>query len=296
MKITKVLVTGSEGLIGKELIARLSQRGFQVYPFDIKTRQDILDRNLVEEAVGEVDGVIHLAAVSRVITGFDMPYQTVSTNVMGTVNLLESIRTRNPSCWMILGSSREVYGEAKLSAKETDPIRPINVYGATKAAGEFLTLCYGSNYSLKTVVARFSNVYGGRNDHADRVIPRFFGQALSDKDITVFGGTQLFDFVHLNDTVKGITTLAEGIVNNYDLQDRRTFHFVTGNGTRLTDLAEKIISITKSKSTISFMAGRNYDVDTFVGDPSDTRKILNWQAEVSLDDGLKQYYNLLSSK
>jgi nucleoside-diphosphate-sugar epimerase len=295
MRKTAILVTGSEGLIGKELVTRLSQQGFQVHPFDIKTGQDILDRSLVEETIKKVDGVIHLAAISRVVTGFKMPHETTTTNVLGIVNLLEAIRVHNSSCWMILGSSREVYGEAKLSAKETDPVKPINVYGATKAAGEFLALCYGDNYSLRTFVARFSNVYGGNNDHTDRVIPRFFSQALANTDITVFGGTQLFDFVHLHDTVSGIIALIERITNGHDLHGRRIFHFVTGKGTGLIELANEIIRITKSKSRINFMAGRNYDVDTFIGNPSDTNEILNWKAQISVADGLRMYYRLLSS-
>ena len=105
---------------------------------------------------------------------------------------------------MIFGSSREVYGETHSKVKESDPQNPLNVYGASKSAGEFLTLCYGDNYNMNTFVVRFSNVYGSLNDHPDRVIPRFMSQALSNSDITIYGGNQVFDFVHLSDAVDGL--------------------------------------------------------------------------------------------
>ena len=189
------MVTGSEGLIGKELSRKLLERKINVIGYDIKNGQDVLDQKSLERIICDVDGVIHLAAISRVVTGYKDPYAAVMTNVIGTSNILDLIRRKNPSCWMIFGSSREVYGESQSIKKESDPQKPVNVYGVSKSAGEYLSLCYGNNYNLRTFVVRFSNVYGGLNDHPDRVIPRFFNQALANSDITVYGGNQIFDFV-----------------------------------------------------------------------------------------------------
>src|SRR4030095_14229841 len=177
-----VLVTGSEGLIGKELSRKLEERKINVVGYDIKNGQDILDKETLEKIICEIEGVIHLAAVSRVVAGYNDPYTAVVTNVIGTTNILDIIRRKNPSCWMIFGSSREVYGESGHTVKESDPLRPVNVYGASKSAGEYLSLCYGNNYNLRTFVVRFSNVYGGLNDHPDRVVPRFIHQALANSD------------------------------------------------------------------------------------------------------------------
>lgn len=292
LKNHAVLVTGSEGLIGKELSRKLIEKKINVLGYDIKNGQDVLDQKSLERIIDDVDGVIHLAAISRVVTGYKDPYAAVMTNVIGTSNILDLIRRKNPSCWMIFGSSREVYGESQNVIKESDPQRPVNVYGVSKSAGEHLSLCYGNNYNLRTFVVRFSNVYGGLNDHPDRVIPRFFNQALANSDITVYGGNQIFDFVHLCDAVDGLIRLVQKIINNERLE-YRTFHFLTGRSLSLVDLANKIIELTNSKSVLTFLARREFDVDTFVGDPSLTMNILGWQPKISIDDGLKNYLKLI---
>jgi len=285
-------VTGSEGLIGKELSGKLREKQIKVVGYDIKNGQNILDQKSLEKIICDVNGVIHLAAISRVVAGYNDPYAAVMTNVIGTSNILDLIRRKNPRCWMIFGSSREVYGESQAIKKESDPQKPVNVYGASKSAGEYLSLCYGDNYNLRTFVVRFSNVYGGLNDHPDRVIPRFFNQALANSDITVYGGNQIFDFVHLSDVVEGLSKLIQKIINNEKLESR-IFHFLTGKSSNLVDLAKKIIEITNSKSVINFLARRDFDVDTFVGDPSLTMKVLEWQPRISIDEGLQDYLELM---
>jgi UDP-glucose 4-epimerase len=287
-----VLVTGSEGLIGKELSRKLEEKKINVVGYDIKNGQDILDQESLEKIICDIDGVIHLAATSRVVAGYNDPYKAVVTNVIGTTNILDLIRRKNPSCWMIFGSSREVYGEYQRIVKESDPQKPVNVYGASKSAGEYLSLCYGNNYNLRTFVVRFSNVYGGLNDHPDRVIPRFFIQALANTDITIYGGNQIFDFVHLSDAVDGLIKLIQKIINNEKLE-YRTLHFVTGKSLSLVELSNKIIKLTNSKSIVKYFPRREFDVDTFIGDPSVTMNALDWQPKISIDEGLESYLKLI---
>ena len=292
MKNYSVLVTGSEGLIGKELSRKLEERRINVVGYDIKNGQDILDQVRLDKIISDVEGVIHLAAVSRVVAGYNDPYTAVVTNVIGTANILDIIRRKNPTCWMIFGSSREVYGESGHTVKESDPQRPVNVYGASKSAGEYLSLCYGNNYKLRTFVVRFSNVYGGLNDHPDRVVPRFFNQALTNSDITVYGGNQVFDFVHLSDAVEGLIKLIQKIINNEKLE-YRVFHFLTGKSISLIELSDKIIKLIDSKSSIKYLPKREFDVDTFTGDASATMSTLEWEPKISIDEGLKYYLKLI---
>jgi len=292
LKNHSVLVTGSEGLIGKELSKKLEEKKINVVGYDIKNGQDILDQESLEKIICDIDGVIHLAAISRVVAGYKDPYAAVVTNVIGTTNILDLIRRKNPSCWMIFGSSREVYGESQRVIKESDPQKPVNVYGASKSAGEYLSLCYGNNYNLRTFVVRFSNVFGGLNDHPDRVVPRFFNQALANEDITVYGGNQIFDFVHLSDAVEGLIKLIQKIINN-DKLEYRTLHFITGKSLSLIELSNKIIKLTNSKSCVKYLPRRDFDVDTFVGDPSVTMNVLGWQPKISIDEGLEYYLKLI---
>lgn len=292
MKNVTVLVTGIEGLIGKELSRKLGENEINVLGYDIKKGQNILDQESLEKIICEVNGVVHLAAVSRVVDGYNDPYKAVTTNIVGTTNILEIIRRKNPSCWMIFGSSREVYGESHSVVTESDPQKPVNVYGASKSAAEYLSLCYGSNYDLRTFIVRFSNVYGGLNDHVDRVIPRFFMQALANSDITIYGGKQIFDFVHVSDAVNGLIKLILKIINNEKIENR-TFHFLTGKSVSLVELSNKIIELTNSKSNVKYFQGRQYDVESFAGDPSVTMNALGWEPKISIDEGLKNYFKLL---
>ena len=292
LKKQSVLVTGSEGLIGKELSRKLEEEKINVVRYDIKLGQNILDQESLEKIICDINGVVHLAAISRVVAGYNDPYNAVKTNVIGTTNILELIRRKNPSCWMIFGSSREVYGQTKSVVKESDPPMPINVYGASKSAGEYLSLCYGDNYNLRTFVVRFSNVYGSLNDHPDRVIPRFFIQALSNSEITVYGGNQIFDFVHLYDAVDGLMKLIQKIIKN-DKIENKTLHFITGKSVSLVELSKKIIKLTNSRSRVRYFPRREFDVDTFVGDPSVTKRVLEWQPRISIDEGLQNYLKLM---
>ena len=288
MSKSRILITGSEGLIGNRLLNYLKGK-YEIDELDIKKGVNILDKKKVEEKVKDVNGVIHLAAATRVINAYYNPLDAIETNVLGTAIILDTIRKINPSCWFIFGSSREVYGESLGKTREIDQLNPLNVYGSTKLACESICTTYRKNYSIKTFITRYSNVYGAKNDHPGRVIPIFFNQALTNSNITVNGGNQSFDFMHVDDLVTGLSILIEKIISNSIPDQNYKFHFVTGIETTLIELAEKIIKTTNSKSVIKYMPARNFDVERFVGDPTLVNKILGWSAKISLDDGLKKY-------
>ena len=130
------------------------------------------------------------------------------------------------------------------------------------------------NYGI-TFVVRFSNVYGGLNDHKDRVIPKFMIQAMNNRNITVDGGKQVFDFVHVDEATDGVVKLVHQIISKKI--KTKTFLLVTGKGTNIMELAKKIIKITKSNSKIEIKKSRDYDVNYFIGDPSGSKKNLGLQ-------------------
>jgi nucleoside-diphosphate-sugar epimerase len=282
----RILVTGSEGLIGSVLCKKL-QKKYSIIKFDIKKGEDILNSKHVMHAIKGCHGIIHLAAHSRVITAFNDPMDAIVTNILGTANILECVRQTNPHIWFVYASSREVYGETKMRINEDYPTNPINVYGVTKLSAELIAKAYRLNYGIRSFIVRFSNVYGSVNDYIDRVIPRFMNQAITNSDITVYGGTQTFDFVHVDDATNGIISLINKIENGNLKYD--TYHFVTGRGTNLIELARKIIKITNSSSCIKKLPPRSFDVNNFIGNPIRARNDLNWKAKVTIDKGLKAY-------
>jgi len=173
-----ILVTGSCGLVGRALTQALQSdgltvRGFDPHAIDPGERGDVRDPKAVRAAIETCDGVIHLGAVSRVVWGERDPALCQTTNVEGSRNVLASAATSRRRPWVILASSREVYGQAtSLPVAEDAPRRPLNVYARSKVAAEDLAHAVRRD-GVRAAVVRLSNVYGSAADHPDRVVPAF---------------------------------------------------------------------------------------------------------------------------
>jgi len=175
----KILITGSEGLIGTALKRRLKSN-YDIVPFDIKIdkSRDVCCKETVISAIKDCVGIIHLAAVSRVAWAEQSPDLCWKTNVFGTENVISAALESSRRPWIIYASSREVYGQPQdLPISEDFPVCPINIYGKSKVVGEQMTL-EAKTKGLRTAILRFSNVYGHINDHLDRVVPAFIHNSL----------------------------------------------------------------------------------------------------------------------
>ena len=169
--MTRILVTGSSGLIGRALLGVLAEDGIDTVPYDLAAGQDICDPAQVTRALVGCDGVIHLAAISRVAWGETDPDLCRHINVTGTEVLLQAVLAQPRAPWMVFASSREVYGDPDaLPVAETAPMLPVNHYGRSKADGERLVLAARAN-GLRSAIVRLSSVYGSVHDHPDRAVP-----------------------------------------------------------------------------------------------------------------------------
>ncbi|MTD34230.1 NAD-dependent epimerase/dehydratase family protein [Paludibacterium denitrificans] len=177
-----VLVTGSRGLVGRRLCASLRDDGFWVKELDLQclgeSLGDVTRQADIDAAIQGCAGVVHLAAVSRVVWGQRDPDLCWLTNVTGLQNLIKAALAQSSKPWILFSSSREVYGQtSSLPVVETAALNPLNVYARSKAEGERLVL-EARSHGLQSAVVRLSNVYGCTKDHADRVIPAFAGLPL----------------------------------------------------------------------------------------------------------------------
>ena len=284
----RILITGSSGLVGSAVARALEQRGVEIVRFDLRAtggaRGDVRDRDRLAKAVSDVTGVIHLAAVSRVIWGERDPDGCWATNVGGTRNVLEMSMTNKAQPWVVFASSREVYGQPDvLPANEDAPLRPVNVYGRSKVEGERLVE-EARRAGARACTIRLSNVFGSVADHADRVVPAFAQGALAGGELRIDGADHTFDFTYIDDVARGIVALVELLHASPDSPP--PIHFVSGRPTTLAELAELAIQLAGTEATIRHAPSRDYDVARFVGDGSRARQLLDWQPGVDLREGL----------
>lgn len=248
-------------------------------------RGDVCDASAVRRATSGCSGVVHLAAVSRVAWGERDPRACQSINVGGTRTVLSAAREAAPRPWVLLASSREVYGEPQeIPVTEDMPIRPVNTYGRSKADAEVL-VGEAVGKGLRAAVVRLSNVYGGPHDHADRVVPSFVRAALRGAPLDVAGTHRAFDLTHIDDVVRGLCAVIDLLQAN---QSPPPVHLATGVAVTLGELARAVVEMAGSGSVIQERPAPGFDVSRFVGDPRRARAVLGWEARISLRDGLKR--------
>lgn len=283
-----ILITGSAGLVGTALARSLDRLGFEVAGFDLRgaadEQGDVRDLERVTAALGRCDGVVHLAAVSRVVWGEQDPVACRATNVGGLRNVLAAAAARPRPPWVIFASSREVYGQPEhLPVDEDAPLRPVNVYGRTKVDGEQMVGAAAAA-GLRASVVRLSNVFGAVDDHADRVVPAFARAAVLGEPLRVDGADHTFDFTHVDDTARGVATLVHHFADGGSALP--PIHLLTGRPTTLGELADLAIDLGGRGSALRLAPPRDFDVARFVGDPGRAEQLLGWRAQLSLKQGL----------
>ena len=257
-----ILVTGSEGLLGRYVTQRLEAAALDVRRFDLRRdkMEDVRDPSALATALEGVTGVLHLAAVSRVIWAQHNPPLCNATNVIALRDLLRLCLERQAPPWLVFASSREVYGaQETLPVNEDAPLAPMNVYGRSKARGEYLVRL-ARKAGLVANTCRLSNVYGCCFDHSDRVAMAFASAAVNGGVMNVEGGTSTFDFTSVRDVADGISRLIEATASGERMPP---IHFVSGHGTTLHELAHLAAAMAVRPVRIEEAPPRDFDVKSF---------------------------------
>ena len=255
--------------------------------FDVKG--DITHLDEVYKATQNVDGVFHLASLCLERCQ-EYPRSALDVNIVGTFNLLEAC-VKNSVKRVVFASSSSIYGNAVYSPMDEEhPLENRNFYGATKIAGEALLRAFYFKYGLEYVNLRFMNVYGPRQDYLGAylaVIMKTIDCYQQNLPPIVYGdGSQAFDFIFVEDACRScILAMKSSLCDE-------SYNISTGNQVSILNLCKEIGKIMKKDSGIEFKEAKsNILVTNRIGSTAKAKNDLGFEAEVSLENGLRQVIN-----
>ena len=302
----RILVTGGAGFLGSHLCEKLIEKGDEVICLDnyytgsknnvshlINNENfELLRHDICFPLYVEVDEIYNLACPASPIHYQYDPVQTTKTSVHGSINMLGLAKRQGAKIFQ--ASTSEVYGDPEIHPQDemywgrVNPIGRRSCYDEGKRCAETLFFDYFRQHKLKIKIARIFNTYGPRMHPNDgRVISNFIIQALKNKDITIYGdGKQTRSFCFVDDLINAMLLIM-------DTSDELTGPINIGNPDEFTiqELAEKIIELTNSSSTIVYKSLPEDDPKQRKPDISIARRKINWEPKISLVNGLKQTIN-----
>ena len=247
---------------------------------------DILDEQVVAQALQGVDTVVHLAANTGVGPSVEDPRSDCLINVIGTFNLLEAARSAQVKR-LVFASSGAPVGEANPPIHEELAPHPVSPYGASKLAGEGYCSAYYRTFGLEAVALRFGNVYGPGSTHKGSVVAKFIRQAFAGETLEIYGdGTQTRDFVYVDDLIKAIWQAATvpGVGGE-------VFQIATNRETTLHELTELLVEELGNAGVkdvlVRHASSRLGDVQHNFSDTTKALNVLDWQAKTSLKNGVR---------
>lgn len=309
----KVLVTGAGGFIGSHLVERLVCDGNQVrafvhynaegswhnlekLPADVLSEVevitgDIADPFFVDSAVSGCDVVYHLAALIGIPYSYVAPAAYVSTNIVGTLNVLQACR-RNETSRMVHTSTSETYGSAQyVPIDEAHPLVGQSPYSASKIGADKLVESYWRSFELPVCTIRPFNTFGPRQS-ARAFIPTIIMQALSGDVVRLGNLDPVRDMTFVTDTAAGFVAGAAsdqclGTVCNLGV----------GQGISVGDLANKVGRLLgrelKIETDEQRLRPEKSEVSRLISDNTRMQALSGWKPEVSLDEGLMQTINFI---
>jgi UDP-glucose 4-epimerase len=298
----KVLVTGGAGFIGSNLVRELLDRGEDVRVLDnfsTGNRRNIeaLDVEVVEgelrsyervhNAVRGVETVFHLGALGSVPRSVQDPLTSSAVNIEGTLNVLLAARDEGIRR-VVFTSSSSIYGISNpLPLKEAMPPDPISPYGVAKLAAERYCVSFSRVYDIETVVLRYFNVFGPRQDPASQyaaVVPLFVTTIDAGEPVTVFGdGEQSRDFTFVANVVSatadaGLAPEANGQIMNV----------AAASPASVNALADEIGAILGKNVEKRYAPERPGDIRDSFADISEAKRLIGFEPSIGLEEGLRR--------
>ena len=301
-----IVITGGAGFIGNHLVNNFLEKSYRVVVIDnllTGSKQNLKDFEKFEtfsfinldvqnhiEIDGEVDYVLHLASAASPKAYMQNPINTLKAGSFGTINTLGLAKAKNAK--YLLTSTSEIYGNPEISPQpetywgRVNPNGVRSMYDEAKRFSEAAVSSYNRIYNIDTRIVRLFNKYGPKMKIDDgRVVTNFIYQALKGTDITIYGkGNQTRSFCYVSDTVSGI-------IKAMDSESSEVFNIGNPNEITILQLAEFIIELTDSKSSIRYEKLPEDDPMQRKPDIEKAISLLDWKPIIGLEEGLKETIN-----
>ncbi|MFA7230132.1 MAG: NAD-dependent epimerase/dehydratase family protein [Victivallaceae bacterium] len=304
----RILVTGGSGFIGSHLVEHFQGKaqvrvldnlrsGYKknLDGFEVEfIHGDICDRDIVRQAMKDVDYVFHLAAMISVPESMSKPIECVDINVRGLLIVLEEAAAAGVKK-LCFSTSAAIYGDNPTVPKREEMLpEPKSPYAITKLDGEYYCNMFTQEGKLKTACLRYFNVFGPRQDPNSAyaaAVPIFTAKAVNNEKITVFGdGEQTRDFIYVKDIVAANAFMAQSDFTG-------VYNIAYGNRITINDLVNKIKQITGSSSEVAHLPERSGDVKHSMA-AVDKLKTTGFVPQNSFDSGLAatvEYFKKLNA-
>jgi UDP-glucose 4-epimerase len=310
LKNKHIFITGGAGFIGSTLAGlllednkvtvfdtfqrdSLSGRPFAKHPNLRTIRGDILDAPAVREAMAGATHVVHCAAIAGIDTVTKSPCTTLRVNMIGSANVLEAAQAVGGLERVVCFSTSEIFGARAFRVDEASPAivgavgEPRWTYAVGKLAEEHLAIAYHAEFGLPTTVVRPFNVYGP-GQVGEGAIRNFMIAALSGAPITIHGdGAQIRAWCYVDDMIDCVLRALErpeAVGETFNVGH-------PASASSIYALAEAIVRVTGSKSQITRVERAGADVELRVPDVAKARKLLGFEAQVGLEEGIRRTAN-----
>jgi UDP-glucose 4-epimerase len=288
-----ILITGATGFLGKHLLRYFQKDNFEVY--GIANHDDsqnkikgvnLKDLNKLKREIKRISPTIiyHLGALVNLTRDFQIAKECFETNLIGTLNLLESLREIKLDKF-IFSSTEEIYGKGKLPYEENQDFFPPSPYAVSKMAAEELCNIYSQDLNFSLLTLRIGTMYGF-SESKPKFIQQIIIKALKNEDIPLNSGLKKRDYVYVEDVVMALVFSKSANINTRS----ELLNIGGGKSHSLKELVDIILELTKSKSKVITGAidERGYEPEEWLMAINKAQKMLGWEPKFSLREGLKE--------